>query len=295
MICKKIHYVLFCLVMVALLTPSQLWSQEKLHPVIPPGEYNQTMPKPTSFPVIHEIASSRLSTRSGLSGGDIETFKVEGVTFRMVRVRGGSFIMGATEEQGEEAGDDERPAHEVQVGDFYIAETEVTQELWEAVMGYNPSHFKGPQLPVESIRYRDIDLFLMKMEFYTGQHFRLPAEAEWEFAARGGLKSHHTKYSGSNDFEEVAWYCNNSGNRSHEVATKAPNELGIYDMSGNVEEWCGDIWKPYAQGADSEDNPNVRVRRGGGFLDFATHLRVSDRRGATHAIFTNDIGLRLAF
>jgi len=135
----------------------------------------------------------------------------------------------------------------------------------------------------------------MKMEFYTGQHFRLPAEAEWEFAARGGLKSHHTKYSGSNDFEEVAWYCNNSGNRSHEVATKAPNELGIYDMSGNVEEWCGDIWKPYAQGADSEDNPNVRVRRGGGFLDFATHLRVSDRRGATHAIFTNDIGLRLAF
>ena len=283
------------MVVLAAMMPSQVSSQVKQHPVIPGGEYNQLMPKPSSFPVIHEIANSRLSRRSSLSGGDIETFKVEGVTFRMVKVRGGRFIMGATEEQGEEAGEDERPAHEVQVQDFYIAETEVTQELWEAVMGFNPSHSKGPKLPVESIRYRDIDLFLMKLEFFTGQHFRLPAEAEWEFAARGGLKSRHTKYAGSDDYEAVAWYCNNSGNHSHDVATKAPNELGIYDMSGNVEEWCEDLWKPYAQGADGEETPNVRVRRGGGFLDFATHLRVSDRRGATHTIFTNDIGLRLAF
>ena len=293
MIYKTRYCILFYLMMVMM--PLQLWSQVKLHPVIPEGEYNQTMPKPSSFPAIHEIASSRLSTRSGLSGADVETFKVEGVAFRMVRVKGGSFIMGATEEQGEEAGDDERPAHEEQVSDFYMAETEVTQELWEAVMGYNPSHFKGTKLPVESIRFQDISLFLMKLEFFTGQHFRLPSEAEWEFAARGGVKSRHTKYAGSDDFEAVAWYCNNSGNHSHEVATKAPNELGIYDMSGNVEEWCEDVWKPYVQGADSEENPNVRVRRGGGFLDFATHLRVSDRRGATHAIFTNDIGLRLAF
>ena len=161
----------FCLVMMAVMMPSQIRGQVKLHPVIPQGEYNQTMPKPSSFPVIHEVpvvqqtpASKQtaqsvmggMATTEGkalperkvyrrgnaLTGGDIETFKVEGVTFRMVKVRGGRFIMGATEEQGEEAGDDERPAHEVEVGDFYIAETEVTQELWEAVMGYNPSHDK---------------------------------------------------------------------------------------------------------------------------------------------------------
>ncbi len=295
MIHKSSLLSLLYMVALAAMMPMLAQGQVKLLPVIPPGEHNQTMPKPTSFPVIHELASSRLSTRSALSGGDVETFKVEGVTFRMVRVKGGRFIMGATEEQGEEAGDDERPAHEVEVADFYMAETEVTQELWEAVMGYNPSHDKGPKLPVESIRYRDIDLFLMKLEFFTGRHFRLPTEAEWEYAARGGQRSRHTKYAGSNDFEAVAWYCNNSGNHSHEVATKAPNELGIYDMSGNVEEWCVDLWKPYTQGADGEPESNVRVRRGGGFLDFATHLRVSDRRGATHTIFTNDIGLRLAF
>ena len=321
----------FCLAMAAVMMPSQIRGQVKLRPVIPQGEYNQTMPKPSSFPVIHEVpvvhevpvihevpASKPLPAQSvtegkavtegkvlagrktypggkALSGGNVETFKVEGVTFRMVRVRGGRYIMGATDEQGEEAGDDERPAHEVEVSDFYIAETEVTQELWEAVMGYNPSHFKGAKLPVESIRYRDIDLFMMKLEFFTGIHFRLPSEAEWEYAARGGERSKHTKYAGSDDYEAVAWYCNNSGNHSHEVATKAPNELGIFDMSGNVEEWCEDVWKPYALGADGENESNVRVRRGGGFLDFATHLRVSDRRGATHSIFTNDIGLRLAF
>lgn len=315
----------FYMTMLAATMPSHAQGQVKLRPVFPQGEYNQLMPKPSSFPVIHEVpvvqetpagkqqpaqsVTGEMATTEGkalperkvyrrghaLTGGNIETFKVEGVTFRMVKVKGGRFIMGATEEQGEDAGEDERPAHEVQVQDFYIAETEVTQELWEAVMGFNPSHSKGPKLPVESIRYRDIDLFLMKLEFFTGQRFRLPAEAEWEFAARGGLKSRHTKYAGSDDYEAVAWYCNNSGNHSHDVATKAPNELGIYDMSGNVEEWCEDLWKPYAQGADGEETPNVRVRRGGGFLDFATHLRVSDRRGATHTIFTNDIGLRLAF
>ena len=319
MIRKSKLFFLLGMVALAAMIPSQMRSQVKLQPVIPGGNYNQLMPKPSSFPVINEVPvckqqpeqtlpeektvperktfTERKTYPGGktLSGGDIETFKVEGVTFRMMKVRGGRFTMGATEEQGEEAGDDERPAHEVNVADFYIAETEVTQELWEAVMGYNPSHFKGPKLPVESVRYRDIDLFLMKLEFFTGQHFRLPAEAEWEYAARGGERSKHTKYAGSDDYEAVAWYCNNSGNRSHEVATKAPNELGLYDMSGNVEEWCEDLWKPYAQGADGETDTNVRVRRGGGFLDFATHLRVSDRRGATYTIFTNDIGLRLAF
>lgn len=295
MLFKSFRYLLCSfLLSLAIILPSHVRGQVKLRPVIPPGMQGQTTTPPSSFPVIHQVAGTRVSTRSALSGGDIETFKVEGVTFRMIKVKGGSYIMGATEEQGAEACDDERPAHEVEVADFYIAETEVTQELWEAVMGYNPSHFKGAKLPVESIRYTDIDLFLMKLEFFTGKRFRLPEEAEWEYAARGGNRSQHTKYAGSNDFEAVAWYCNNSGNRSHDVATKAPNELGLYDMSGNVEEWCSDVWKPYAQGADGETNEKVKVRRGGGFLDFATHLRVSDRRGASYNIFNNDIGIRLA-
>ena len=225
---------------------------------------------------------------------ELETFTVEGVSFNMVKVAGGTFVMGATDEQEGDAFDVERPAHETSVADFYIGETEVTQELWEAVMGHNPSKHKGKLLPVECVRYIDIDLFLMRLEFFTGKRFRLPTEAEWEYAARGGNRSRHTKYAGCADHEQVAWYCNNSGNHPHEVKTKASNELGIYDMSGNVEEWCDSEWHSYAQGADEEPDMKVMVSRGGGFLDFAKHLRVSDRRPCAITFYNGDFGLRLA-
>ena len=226
---------------------------------------------------------------------DIETFTVNGVSFNMVKVHGGTYTMGATEEQQKEALDNEFPAHQQTVGDYLIGETEVTQELWEAVMGYNPSQYKSPQHPVECIRYVDCESFFFKLNFFTRRNFRLPTEAEWEYAARGGNKAGVTKYAGADNIDSIAWYCNNSGNVPHDVKTKAPNELGIYDMSGNVDEWCVDAYHFYLQAAPSEGTRNVvRVRRGGGFLDFPSHLRVSDRRGSPELLWHNDIGLRLA-
>ncbi len=224
-----------------------------------------------------------------------ETITVRGVSFNMVKVKGGTFIMGATEEQGEFAQENEFPAIEQTVDDYWIGETEVTQELWEAVMGYNPSFFKGAQLPVESIRYIDCEAFFFKLNFFTKHKFRLPTEAEWEFAARGGNNALATVFAGGENIDSVAWFCNNSGNVTHDVKTKAPNELGIYDMSGNVDEWCVDTYHFYGQAAPSEGKEwAIRVKRGGGFLDFPAHLRVSDRRGSSELMWNKDVGIRLA-
>ncbi len=224
-----------------------------------------------------------------------ETITVRGVSFNMVKVKGGTFTMGATEEQGEFAQENEFPAIEQTVDDYWIGETEVTQELWEAVMGYNPSFFKGAQLPVESIRYIDCEAFFFKLNFFTKHKFRLPTEAEWEFAARGGNNALATVFAGGENIDSVAWFCNNSGNVTHDVKTKAPNELGIYDMSGNVDEWCVDTYHFYGQAAPSEGKEwAIRVKRGGGFLDFPAHLRVSDRRGSTELMWNKDVGIRLA-
>ena len=224
-----------------------------------------------------------------------ETITVRGVSFNMVKVKGGTFTMGATEEQGAYAQENEFPAMEQTVDDYWIGETEVTQELWEAVMGYNPSFFKGSQLPVESIRYIDCEAFFFKLNFFTKRKFRLPTEAEWEFAARGGNNALTTVFAGGENIDSVAWFCNNSGNVTHDVKTKAPNELGIYDMSGNVDEWCMDTYHFYGQATPSEGKDwAIRVKRGGGFLDFPTHLRVSDRRGSSELMWNKDIGIRLA-
>lgn len=226
---------------------------------------------------------------------EVETITVRGVSFNMIRVKGGTFTMGATEEQGGYAQENEFPATEQTVDDYWIGETEVTQELWEAVMGYNPSFFKGPQLPVECIRYVDCESFFFKLNFFSKHKFRLPTEAEWEYAARGGNKALVTVFSGGENLDSVAWFCNNSGNVTHDVKTKAPNELGIYDMSGNVDEWCVDAYHFYGQTAPSEATDRIiRVKRGGGFLDFPAHLRVSDRRGSSELMWNKDVGLRLA-
>ncbi len=228
-----------------------------------------------------------------------QTFMVKGVEFKMIKVEGGTFSMGATSEQGSDAYDSEKPVHSVTLSDYYIGETEVTQELWEAVMGSNPSEFKGNnQRPVESVSWNDCQEFIKKLNRLTGKEFRLPTEAEWEYAARGGKYSRGYKYSGSNNSDEVAWYDSNSGSKTHPVKTKKDNELGLYDMSGNVWEWCNDWWGCYQ--SNSQTNPTGpseggnRVLRGGGWCYFDMGVRVSRRDYLTPGYRHIIIGLRLA-
>ncbi len=216
----------------------------------------------------------------------------------MIRVDGGTFTMGATSEQGNDVNDNEKPAHSVTLSTYHIGETEVTQALWQAVMGSNPSYLKGDNRPVEQVSWDDCQEFIRKLNQLTGESFRLPTEAEWEYAARGGNKSQHYKYSGSNDLGSVAWYGDNSGDETHPVKTKQPNELGIYDMSGNVWEWCSDWYGNYASSA--QINPtgatteSARVYRGGGW-GFDTGLcRVSLRGCRSPLIRLVKLGLRLA-
>ncbi len=228
-----------------------------------------------------------------------ETYTVNGVSFTMIEVRGGTFLMGATAEQGSDAYDSEKPAHQVTLSDYYIGQTEVTQALWKAVMyGNNPSKHIGDNLPVEQVSWNDVQEFIWRLNDLTGAKFRLPTEAEWEFAARGGTKAHGNKYSGSNNIDFVAWYYDNSGQTTHPVATKAPNELGIYDMSGNVWEWCQDWKGDYS--SLSQTNPtgpmtgSDRVYRGGSAWLIAWFCRVSNRFYDTPDYRFYDLGFRLA-
>ena len=224
---------------------------------------------------------------------------VKGVSFKMIYVEGGTFMMGATQEQGDEAHDDEKPAHSVTLSDYFIGETEVTQELWQAVMRKNPSKFKGPRLPVEQVSWRDCQTFVRRLNALTGKKFRLPTEAEWEYAARGGQKSQGYMYAGSNTLGDVAWHDGGIKGGTHEVATKSPNELGIYDMSGNVYEWCKDWYGENYYSKSPKDNPqgpskgSERLNRGGSWVDFAWLCRVSNRDCFTPNKGSFFLGLRL--
>jgi len=239
--------------------------------------------------------------------GDVETIEVNGVSFKMVYVEPGTFTMGA-------AGDDtvayahEKPAHEVTLTTgYYMGQTEVTRELWIAVMGYTPDGHDGDdQLPAMSLAWSECQTFIAKLNELTGRVFRLPTEAEWEFAARGGNKSNGYLYSGSNDVNDVAWYSVNAvdvGEEDpdfgpHPVASKAPNELGLYDMSGNAYEWCQDYYGYYeARPQTDPQGPTDgyrRIFRGGSWIYNAAHSRVTYRNSypASSAFVCH--GMRLA-
>ena len=229
---------------------------------------------------------------------NVKTFYANGVSFEMVEVRGGTFRMGATSEQGSDAYDGEKPVHSVTLSGYYIGKTEVTQALWKAVMGSNPSEFKGDDLPVERVSWYDCQEFIRELNALTGQNFRLPTEAEWEFACRGGNNSRGYKYSGSNYIDNVAWYDGNSEDKTHPVATKLPNELGLYDMSGNVWEWCSDWNGKYSSGAQT--NPkgpydgSYRVIRGGSWIFSVGYCRSSRRYNDIPMYRNYCFGLRLA-
>ena len=223
--------------------------------------------------------------------------RVKGVEYPMVYVSGGSFDMGATSEQGCDAFGSEKPVHRVTLSSYSIGKYEVTQELWEAVMGSNPSYFKGSKRPVEQVSWKDCKKFIRKLNKLTGASFRLPTEAEWEFAARGGNSSRGYKYSGSNTLDEVARYKDNSGSETHDVGTRSPNELGLYDMSGNVYEWCNDCYGSYSSSSQTDpkgaSSGSRRVYRGGSWSFDASYCRVSHRDYYYPDYRSNRIGLRL--
>ena len=222
--------------------------------------------------VFNPFGTALQSTADAKSSLDIE----------MIAVAGGTFTMGCTAEQGADCGTDEKPAHQVTLSDYKIGKYEVTQAQWKAVMGNNPSNFSGcDKCPVDNVSWNDVQEFIIKLNEKTGKTYRLPTEAEWEFAARGGKNSNKSKYSGSNILDEVAWHDGTSGGKTHEVGTKAANDLGIYDMSGNVWEWCQDRYGDYD--ASSKTNPkgassgSKRVLRGGSWDCNPQNCRVSNR------------------
>ena len=228
------------------------------------------------------------------------SFTIGGVTFNMVPVTGGTFTMGFTGETPDSDDEIALPAHQVTLSSYSIGETEVTQALWVAVMGNNPSRYTGDtSRPVESVSWNDCQQFITQLNQMTGMTFRLPTEAEWEFAARGGNMSHGYMYSGSNTLNDVSWNSNNnSTNTTQPVGQKAPNELGLYDMSGNVWEWCNDYYGAYS--ANAQTNPTgpasgeERAFRGGAFFNSQGGHRVWFRNHSSAGHYADGLGFRLA-
>ena len=277
-----------------------------------------------------KIKTSDNKEKTISSVAEVKTFNVNNVKFQMVKVSGGSYTMGATQKQIAEfgkdnlkkyfphlntkdhygsshgsiqqvVGNDEKPAHTVVLDDFYIATTEVTQELWQAVMGKNPSKNKDMSLPVTDVTWHDCQKFIKKLNKLLGLSFRLPTEAEWEYAARGGRHSKNFIFSGGDILGEVAWCYGNSQRRSHSVGMKKPNELGLYDMSGNVSEWCNDWHDHYYYRNSAERNPkgpntgDFKVVRGGNYSwQFPSNLFTFSRDSKLPDWSDSETGLRLA-
>ena len=267
--------------------PQQTQTQQ---PIAQPQSVSSTASLSTSSTSLNAVGSS--------TSGSVITIPVkDGVNIEMVKVEAGSFNMGATPEM-KKPYYWEKPVHRVTLtNDYYIGKYEVTQALWQAVMGSNPSYFKGDDLPVEQVSWNDCQDFISKLNAMTGKRFRLPSEAEWEYAARGGKKSRGYQYSGSNTLGDVAWYEGNSGSKTHAVGTKQPNELGIYDVTGNVWEWCQDRDGSYS--SSPQTNPtgaasgSFRVDRGGGWCHSAGDCRTSFSLVGAPGIRYYGLGLRL--
>jgi formylglycine-generating enzyme required for sulfatase activity len=280
----------------------------------PKPSKKQTAPKPSkqqshSQPVgtgraLSETPRSQTSVSTDAAGNKV--FTVKGVQFTMIKVDGGTFTMGATNVQENNVEDGITTEHQVTLSSYYIGQTEVTQALWQAVMGSNPSSFRFETYPVENVSWDNCQEFLRKLNSLTGENFKLPTEAQWEFAARGGNKSRGYKYSGSNILDEVAWYKDNSHDKgissmdygTNRVSTKHSNELGLYDMSGNVCELCQDWYGDYS--SEPQTNPigpsagSSRVSRGGCWFYPDSGCTVSHHDGIPQDLALSFIGFRLA-
>jgi formylglycine-generating enzyme required for sulfatase activity len=260
-----------------------------------------------SIQIVAMMFGMNVGTRQPVQGKPVQSVHVAGNTgvridkdgIEMVFVQGGVFKMGCTAEQGNDCLANERPVRNVTLNDFYIQKCEVTQKQWVWVMGSNPSRFKGDNLPVENVSWKDAQEFISKLNSMTGKRYRLPTEAEWEYAARGGAKSRGYVYAGGNNIKDVAWYVNNSGvGETQPAGTKAPNELGLHDMTGNVLEWVNDWYEIYISA--SETNPTGppsgkhRVNRGGSWYSNEVKCRISMRYSNPPDNRRHDLGFRLA-
>ena len=253
--------------------------------ITPDNASNKTVTWETSNRAVATVTNGKVTAVSGgiveitatTKDGDKRATSTVMVRYtnepEMIFVKGGTFQMGCTGEQGYDCRDEERPVHPVTLNSFYIGKYEVTQRLWVTVMGSNPSVItRGNDYPVQMVSWYDVQEFINRLNTATGKKYRLPTEAEWEYAARGGNKSKGYKYSGSDNIDDVAWNYGISIFESQPVGTKLPNELGIYDMSGNVSEWCSDWYGTYP--SSLQTNPSGassgthRVKRGGSWLGF---------------------------
>lgn len=251
---------------------------------------------------IVSVAVALLSATTTVYGQrEQSTYTVGKVSFSMTHFSSQTFQMGATPEQGLDVDPNEKPVHEVSLSGFAIGETEVTQELWTAVMGDNPSLYVGKGFPVESVSYDDCLLFIKRLNAKTGESFRLPTEAEWECAARGGEKSADRKFGVTDDESSLryyAWISENSEYQPHSVRQKGWSETRLYDMLGNMKEWCADWMGPYPSGKQRDprgpQTGTERVCRGGGWGDVAWHCRTSSRSSHDPSYKASDLGFRLA-
>lgn len=296
---KRKLYILLAILLLAGMTASAQMKRGGQKKEVPKTE------KTTSKKQKKQSGNSGKSNSSGKGGTQQEPRTttvpdvVKHVMDDMVWVEGGTFTMGATSEQGSDAYNNEKPTHQVTLSGYYIGKYEVTQELWQTVMGTNPSKYTGnSRSPVECVSWDDCQQFLRKLNQMSGHNFRLPTEAEWEFAARGGNQSCGYKYAGSNTLFMVSWSEHNYMNTTQPVGQYTPNELGLYDMSGNVWEWCQDWYGDYSSG--SQTNPtgpssgSYRVYRGGSWSSNARFCRVSNRNSNDPSHRYDYLGLRLA-
>jgi formylglycine-generating enzyme required for sulfatase activity len=231
----------------------------------------------------------------------LPTAMFDELSSNMILVEGGTFEMGSNSPKARKR---EQPAHQVSLDSYYIGRYEVTQDLFEQIMGWNNSYFYCEKCPINNISWFNMQLFIERLNSATGKVFSLPTEAQWAFAAKGGNKSKGYKYSGSDDIDDVAWYDKNSSNKSHPVGLKAANELGLYDMTGNLWEFCLDDMSRHAYKRTEKHDPFIgnkenlkrkamKVIRGGGYEFSADENLIFMRDGATNNVRMPDIGFRL--
>ena len=250
----------------------------------------------TSDSSVYKKATAKINSAIKPSMAEV----IQAIDNKMIKVEGGSFSMGCNEEKDTSCYYWEKPAHTVVISNFYMAKYPVTQKEWETIVGTKPWFSKDcPECPVETVSWYDAQMFINILNQLTGRYYRLPTEAEWEYAAGGGNRGHGYKYAGGNNPDLVAWYESNSGKESHPVGKKLPNEIGLYDMSGNVWQWCNDWFDDKYYGKSPSDNPtgpgrdSYRACRGGSWWSEAKDCRVVNRDRYPPDARDDDVGFRL--